>query len=137
MKNYKILGISLALGMALTLLSASPARAQVPQAVETAAATVVAPIVTKIVNAVIPQPTPKGSNWLKAEVIHADSQTIIVREQKNGMMIHTFNFSPELKDRMQAILDNGGFQYGDKVGILLMPGQTVALRIHGKPSKPL
>jgi hypothetical protein len=136
MKNYKILGFSLALAMALTL-SAGPARAQVPQAVETAAATVVAPIVTKIVNAVIPEPTPKGSNWLKAEVIHADSQTIIVREQKNGMMIHTFNFSPEMKDRMQAILDSGGFQYGDKVGILFMPGQTVALRIHGKPSKPL
>ncbi len=136
MKNYKILGFSLALAMALTL-SASPARAQVPQAVETAAATVVAPIVTKIINAVIPEPTPKGSNWLKAEVIHADAQTIMVREQKNGMMIHTFNFSPEMKDRMQAILDNGGFQYGDKVGILFMPGQTVALRIHGKPSKPL
>jgi hypothetical protein len=135
MKNYKILGISLALATALTL-SASPARAQVPQAVE-AAATVVAPIVTKIINAVIPEPTPKGSNWLKAEVIHADAQTIIVREQKNGMMIHTFNFSPEMKDRMQAILDSGGFQYGDKVGILFMPGQTVALRIHGKPSKPL
>ncbi len=136
MKNYKILGISLALAMALTL-SASPARAQVPQAVETAAATVVEPIVTKIINAVIPEPTPKGSNWLKAEVIHADAQTIIVREQKNGMMIHTFNFSPEMKDRMQAILDSGGFQYGDKVGILFMPGQTIALRIHGKPSKPL
>ncbi len=136
MKNYKILGFSLALAMALTL-SASPTRAQVPQAVETAAATVVAPIVTKIINAVIPEPTPKGSNWLKAEVIHADAQTIMVREQKNGMMIHTFNFSPEMKDRMQAILDNGGFQYGDKVGILFMPGQTVALRIHGKPSKPL
>ena len=136
MKNYKIFGFSLALAMALTL-SASPTRAQVPQAVETAAATVVAPIVTKIINAVIPEPTPKGSNWLKAEVIHADAQTIMVREQKNGMMIHTFNFSPEMKDRMQAILDNGGFQYGDKVGILFMPGQTVALRIHGKPSKPL
>jgi hypothetical protein len=38
---------------------------------------------------------------------------------------------------MQAMLDKGGFQYGDKVSILYMPGQTVALRIVGKPSKPL
>ena len=38
---------------------------------------------------------------------------------------------------MQAVLDKGGFQYGDKVNILFQPGQTVALRIHGKPSKPL
>ena len=97
-----------------------------------------APIVTKIFNAVLPQGTPKNSSWLKAEVVHADSQSIIVREKKNEMAIHTFNFtSPEMKDKMQTILDRGGFQYGDKVSILFMPGQTVALRIHGKPSKPL
>ena len=79
----------------------------------------------------------KIQNWLKAEVVHADSNSIIVREQQNGMAIHTFNFSPEMRDQMQAILDQGGFQYGDKISILYMPGQTVALRIHGKPSKPL
>jgi len=134
MKNYKIPGFALALAMMLTL-SAGPARAQAAEAAT--AASVVAPIVVKIVNAIKPQGKPEGSNWLKAEVVHADSQTIIVRERQNGMMIHTFNFSPELKDRMQAILDNGGFQYGDKVSILFMPGQTVALRIHGKPSKSL
>jgi hypothetical protein len=134
MKNYKIIACSLALAAALTL-SASPARAQVAEAA--AAASVAAPIVTKIFNAVMPQKTPKGDEWLKAEVIHADSQSIIVREKQNGMMIHTFHFSPEMHDKMQAILDNGGFQYGDKVSILFMPGQTVALRIHGKPSKPL
>ncbi|HXA79385.1 MAG TPA: hypothetical protein VNV41_19795 [Candidatus Acidoferrales bacterium] len=133
MKNYKVFASALALATMLAL-SASAARAQ---AAEAAAATVVAPIVTKIFNVVTPHSKPAGSNWLKAEVIHADAQTIIVREQKNGMAIHTFNFSPEMKDKMQAILDNGGFQYGDKVGILFMPGQTVALRIHGKPSKSL
>ncbi len=133
MKNYKLFGFSLAFAIALTLFAA-PVRAQVAEA---AAATVVAPIVTKIVNKIMPQGKPEGSNWLKAEVVHADSQTIIVRERQNGMMIHTFNFSPEMKDKMQAILDNGGFQYGDRVSILFMPGQTVALRIHGKPSKSL
>jgi hypothetical protein len=133
MKNYKIIGLAIALAMAPAFFAA-PARAQIAEA---AAASVAAPIVTKIFNAVIPQGTPKGSNWLKAEVVHADSQTIMVREQKNGMMIHTFNFSPEMKDKMQAILDRGGFQYGDKVSVLFMPGQTVALRIHGKPSKSL
>jgi hypothetical protein len=133
MKNYRIPGFALALAAALTFF-AGPARAQVAEA---ATAAVAAPIVTKIFNAVIPQGTPKGSNWLKAEVVHADSQSLIVREQKNGMAIHTFHFSPEMKDKMQTILDRGGFQYGDKVSVLFMPGQTVALRIHGKPSKPL
>jgi hypothetical protein len=135
MKSYRIPACTLAFAAALAVGSV-PARAQVAEA---AAKAIAVPIVTKIINAVVPQTqsTPKGSNWLRAEVIHADSQSIIVREQQNGMMIHTYNFSPELKDKMQAILDQGGFQYGDKVSILAMPGETVAIRIHGKPSKPL
>jgi len=117
---------------AVLAISASPARAQGPVAIATAAA----PIISQVISSVSAKPKPQG-NWLKAEVIHADSNTIVVREQANGMMIHTFNFAPELKDKMQAILDQGGFQYGDKVSILNLPGQTVALKIHGKPSKPL
>ena len=78
-----------------------------------------------------------GGEWLKAEVIHADAQAIIVREEANGMMIHTFTFSPDLKDKMQAIVDKGGYQYGDRVKILHQAGQSVALKISGKPSKPL
>lgn len=117
---------------AVLAISASPARAQGPVAIATAAA----PIISQVISSVSAKQKPQG-NWLKAEVIHADSNTIVVREQANGMMIHTFNFAPELKDKMQAILDQGGFQYGDKVSILNLPGQTVALKIHGKPSKPL
>jgi hypothetical protein len=135
MKNYRIFGSSLVLAGALAF-SGSPAHAQVAEAAA-AAANVVAPVVVKVVDTVTRKKDPEGSNWLKAEVVHADSHTIIVREQKNGMAIHTFNFAPALQDKMQAILDRGGFQYGDKIGILYMPGQTVALRIHGRPSKPL
>jgi hypothetical protein len=131
MKNYKIIASSLVLAGALAF-SGSPARAQAAQA-----AAVVAPIIVKVLDAVTPESKPKDSNWLKAEIVHADSHSIIVREQKNEMAIHTFNFAPELQDKMQGIIDRGGFQYGDKVSILYMPGQTVALRIHGKPSKPL
>jgi len=130
MMKYRIFAALIAPAAALAI-SASPARAQGPVAVAAAA-----PIISEIISSVSAKPKPQG-NWLKAEVIHADSNTIIVREQANGMMIHTFNFAPELKDKMQAILDHGGFQYGDRVSILFQPGQTVALKIHGKPSKPL
>jgi hypothetical protein len=130
MMKYRIFAILIAPAAALAI-SASTARAQAPAAVAAAA-----PIISEIISSVSAKPKPQG-NWLKAEVIHADSNTIIVREQANGMMIHTFNFALELKDKMQAILDHGGFQYGDKVSILFQPGQTVALKIHGKPSKPL
>ena len=62
---------------------------------------------------------------------------MIVQEQANPKMIHTFTYGPELKDAMQGLENNGGFRYGDKVRILYQqaePGQFVALRIKGKPS---
>lgn len=74
--------------------------------------------------------------WLKAEVIHADANSIIVREQANERMLHTFTYSPGIKDAMQKIVDAGGYQSGDKVKILYLQGQTVALKVHGKFSKP-
>lgn len=111
----------------------------VPTTPASAVAPVVAPIITKVLDLVtMRHPAPEGSEWLKAEVIHADAVTLIVRERANGMAIHTFNFSSDLQPKMQAMLDKGGFQYGDKVSILFMQGQqTVALRIHGKASKSL
>jgi hypothetical protein len=81
--------------------------------------------------------TTTRSNWMNAEVIHADSNSIVVRERQNGMMIHTFTYTPTLQARMQKVADNGGYQYGDKVKVLYQQGQTVALKIHGKPSKSL
>ncbi len=140
MKNYRIFAASFALAGVLAFTPGS-ARAQDPVTAAAAAAAVAkvaAPVITKVYNVVTRrQPTPEGSEWLKAEVIHADAVTLIVREQDNGYAVHTFNFSSDLQPKMQAMLDKGSFQYGDKVSILFMPGQTVALRIHGKPSKPL
>jgi hypothetical protein len=75
--------------------------------------------------------------WLKAEVIHADTNSIMVREQASSLTIHTFTYSPRIKDAMQKLMDKGGYQSGDKVKILYEQGQTVALKVKGKPSKPL
>jgi hypothetical protein len=130
MKNYRIFAAALVLAAGLAI-SAGPARAQV---VESAVA---APIITKIISTVMPKGTPKGMSWLKAEVVFAGPNSIVVREQANELAIHSFSFAPELKDQMQAVLDKGGYQYGDKVKILYQPGQTVAVQIQGKPSKPL
>ena len=130
MKNYRIFAASCVLAAGL-VISAGAAQAQV---VETMVA---APIVTKVIKTITPKGAPAGTSWLKAEVIFASANSIVVREQANGLVIHSFSFAPELKDKMQAVLDKGGYQYGDKVDILYQPGQTVALRIHGKPSKPI
>jgi|SRR5208282_2733699 hypothetical protein len=118
MKSYRIFAAA-ALAAAMAV-AAAPARAQV---------TTSDPIVVK-------QNRPKPV-WLKAEVVHADAHSIIVREQVNSLAVHTFTYSPKIQSSMQQLTDQGGYQYGDKVKILYQPGDTVALKIAGKPSKPL
>lgn len=122
----KIRAASVALGIFMAGAAAvAPARAQLsPSAPIAVKKTKTSNSATKV-------------SWLKGEVIHADANSIIVREQGNGMMIHTFTYTPDLQPRMQQILDQGGYQYGDKVQILYQSGQTVALRVRGKPSKAL
>jgi hypothetical protein len=153
MKNCRIFAVSSAVVAALAVFAGLAAAQSVtvvtpnksvtvpvvvPTSPTSAVGTVVAPVITRVVDLVtLRHPTPEGSEWLKAEVIHADAVTLIVRERANGYAIHTFNFSSDLQPKMQAMLDKGGFQYGDRVSVLMMPGQTVALRVHGKPSKSL
>jgi hypothetical protein len=131
MKSSRIFAALVALAAALAI-PAGLARAQ-SAAPDTPAA---APAVRTARGSAASKKSPKG-NWLKAEVIHFDSNSMIVREEANERVVHTFTYAPELKDKMQQILDRGGYQYGDKVKILYEPGQTVALKVHGKPSKPL
>ena len=75
--------------------------------------------------------------WLKAEVIHADQLSLLVREEDNGLNIHTFTYSDKAREKIQAVLEAGGYQYGDKIQVRYMPGKTEALDIKGGPSKPL
>jgi hypothetical protein len=127
MKNFKTFAM-IAVAAAAAWTAVVPAGSQTERT---------APIVVRSANSSSDKPrgTAKG-NWMKGEVIHADSNELVVREEQNGMMIHTFTYTPDLQGRMQRISDTGGYQYGDKVKILYQTGQTVALKIHGKPSKP-
>jgi ABC-type sugar transport system substrate-binding protein len=75
--------------------------------------------------------------WMKAEVIHADHNTLMVREAGKEMAVHTFTYGPKAAQQMQRVLDAGGYQRGDAIKIQLRPGQTVALAIKGKPSRPI
>ncbi|MFZ0036345.1 MAG: hypothetical protein WAK91_02915 [Candidatus Acidiferrales bacterium] len=75
--------------------------------------------------------------WLKAEVIHADRNTLVVREAGNEMAVHTFTYGPKAAGQMHKVLDAGGYQRGDAIKVRFLPGQTVALAIKGKPSRPI
>ena len=73
----------------------------------------------------------------QGEVLHANPVTMTVRSRENERVIRTFTYSPKVKGQIQQILDQGGYQYGDKVEIQYEAGSDVAIRIKGKPSKPL
>ena len=64
-------------------------------------------------------------------------EVLIVREQGNQLSIHTFTYADDIQGRMEQISEAGGYQYGDHVKIMYQPGQLVALKVRGKPSKPL
>jgi hypothetical protein len=71
------------------------------------------------------------------EVLHMMSTAIQVRSLVNKREIHTFAYSGPIRGQMQKLFDQGGYQYGDKIEIRYQPGTEVALKITGKPSRPL
>ena len=87
------------------------------------------PISTDTNTPVVVKQKPAKAVWLKAEVVHADRHTLIVRELDNGMAIHTFTFSDRAKDKMEEVQDEGGYQTGDRVKVLWIPGSGEALRV--------
>jgi hypothetical protein len=121
MKKFRLAAASAALAAGLAF-AAGPIYGQMDAS---------APIVVKQ-----SAPKPPAKVWLKAEVVHADSHSIMVREQGNEMKVHTFTYARTLQPQMQKIITQGGYQHGDKVKIQYVEGETVALAIHGKPSKP-
>ena len=62
-------------------------------------------------------------------------QSLQVRSLADMRELHTFTYSPGLHDKMQAIFNAGGYQYGDKVVVWYRQGTSIALNIKGKPSK--
>lgn len=119
--------------LAVALVFSLPAAAQAP-------VPVLAPIVADtavpiIVNAV--KPKPSGLSKFQGFVMHANVAQITVRAKGNDMAIQTFALSAAAAAKMQQIVDKGGYQYGDKVTVLYDPSSLKAVKIKGKPSRPL
>ncbi|MGB8802496.1 MAG: hypothetical protein WCC97_17595 [Candidatus Acidiferrales bacterium] len=130
MKNCKLIIVALFCAVALLAGAAPSALAQVVTEPERT------PISTDSGTPVVVKQKPAKAVWLKAEVIHADRNILIVREVGNEMAIHTFTFSDSAKGKMEEVEDAGGYQSGDLVKVLWIPGSGEALRIKGRPSKP-
>ncbi len=65
-------------------------------------------------------------------VQHMNNAQITVRSKDNEMVLRTFSFAPQIREKMQEMIDLGGYQFGDKVTIVHEEGQDVALKVKGK-----
>jgi|SRR6266446_620828 hypothetical protein len=134
MKRFtKIAGLGLPLVLAAGAFSA-PADAQGPATVPIIVAETAAPI---IVNAVKPKPKTTGLDKFEGFLMHANSAQITVRAKGNDLAIRTFPLSQAASEKMQKIIDKGGYQYGDKVTVYYEPATSSAIKFKGKPSKAI
>jgi len=119
-----------ALAAAVAACSATCAKAQVPAPVVEAAVDTAAPIVVKVLKP-HKDPHPK----LEGTVVNATVAQITVRAKDNELSLQTFPLSEEASAKMLAVIDKGGYQYGDKVTVFYNPDTKKALKVKGKPSK--
>lgn len=104
-----------------------------------AAAFVVAPLFAQERTAApIRQKAPKPKiEKFKGQVMAANAYQMIVRSSVDERIVRTFTFNPEVKGQMLKVIDRGGYQVGDKVEIHHEAGSDVAIKVKGKPSRPL
>ena len=134
MKSFvKAAGLGLPVMLVMASAFSTPAAGQDPVVIPIIVDTAV-PIV---VNAIKPKPKATGLSKFEGFVMHANIAQITVRAKGSDLTIQTFPLSQEVSAKMQQIIDKGGYQYGDKVTILYEPATLRAMKIKGKPSKPL
>ena len=110
-----------------------PAAAQGPATVPLIVADTAVPI---IINAVRPKPKP-GINKFEGFVMNANNAQITLRAKGDDLALRTFSLSEAASAKMQAIIDKGGYQYGDKVTVYFDSATSKAIKFKGKPSKPI
>lgn len=84
-----------------------------------------------------PSPVPLSQQVTKVhyQVVRMGYDSIQVANPANQRELHTFVYSPKIRDKMRALFNAGGYQYGDRVTVWHQRGGDVALKIKGKPSK--
>jgi hypothetical protein len=127
----KIAGLGL-LGIFAAGFGAAPSVAQTP--IPVAPVVLGAPIV---IGAIAPKSKTTGLGKFEGYVQNANIAQITVRARNNETSLQTFTLSQAASQKMQTIVDRGGYQYGDRVTIYYDPQTKQAIKIKGKPSKAI
>jgi hypothetical protein len=137
MKTFAKIAEFAAAALVMTGVFGAPVGAQVPIPVpEVVKPIIVDTAVPIIVNTIKPKPKP-GVARFDGYVLHANIAQITVRAKGNDMFLQTFPLSEQASAQMQAIVDRGGYQYGDKVTVYYDQTNLKALKVKGKPSKAI
>ncbi len=137
--HIKFAGLSVA-ALVMTGIFSAPVRAQVPLPIpvpEVVKPIIIDTAVPIVVNTIKPKSKTAGLGRFDGYVMHANTIQITVRAKGNDMSLQTFNLSERASSEMQTIVDKGGYQYGDKVTVYYDPTSLKALKVKGKPSRPL
>jgi hypothetical protein len=129
----KIAGLSAA-ALVMTGVFSAPVRAQLPEIIKPVVIDTAVPI---IVNTIKPKSKTDGLGKFEGYVMHANTAQITVRARGNDMSMQSFALSERASAEMQTIVDKGGYQYGDKVTVYYDQTSLKALKVKGKPSRPL
>jgi hypothetical protein len=119
-------------GVLLAGMTCVPTRAQDPLVTAPIVADVAVPIIVAAV-----KPKPSGLAKFEGFVQNSNTAQITVRAKGNDMSILTFTLSEQAAAKMQQTIDKGGYQWGDKVTVLYDPNSLKAVKVRGKPSRPL
>jgi hypothetical protein len=134
MKRILSIAAGCALGLAVLGTFSAPRAAAQDPILTPIIVSEVAPIV---VQTLTPKPKPTGLQKFEGFIMNSNIAQVTVRARGNDMAIQTFPLSQPVAAQMQRIIDRGGYQYGDKVTVFYDPQSHTAVRIKGKPSRPL
>ena len=132
-KCFTSTGLGLASLLAFGAFGAARAAAQDPIVTPIIAAEA-APIIAKVVT---PKHKTTGAAKFEGYFMNGNVAQVTVRAKGDDLGIQTFALSQDLAAKMQKVIDKGGYQYGDKITVYYDPQSRQALKIKGKPSKPL
>lgn len=132
-RNSREIAVKLSLALLICAgVACSPAAAQdpiIPIVIDTA--------VPIIIKAITPAPKPQGQQKFEGFVMNANRVQITLRAKGNDMALRTFPLNEQTAEKMQRIIDKGGYQYGDKVTVYYDAATMKAVKFKGKPSKSL
>jgi hypothetical protein len=129
LRKVALYGLPVAAFVALCCSSASaqvPAPL-VPAVVDTTKAIIVGAVLHKT----------SGFGKFQGYVINSNIAQVTVHALGDDQTIRTFALSPDASAKMQTIVDKGGYQWGDKVTIIYDPSSLKAIKVKGKPSRPV